>query len=207
MPDAVRALQEAARSLEVFGLVKALDNFRMQGNMIKLKDGVKSVPRAKPYFSRKSFPELHDVIIQTEDGGEIGAHRCVLAARLEYFRSMFGLGWIETKEGQSLSLPVPTKVLHVIIEYIYRDEASTVEGSDDIELVCNVLVTADQLLMKRLIQICERQLATMITLKNVGEVLQFAFDYNAEQLQVKHSTFSLSSDELIILGFTLLFGR
>ena len=49
-------------------------------------------------------------MIRSEEGGEIGAHRCILAARLDYFRSMFGLGWIETRQGQSLTLPVPLKV-------------------------------------------------------------------------------------------------
>jgi hypothetical protein len=37
-------------------------------------------------FSRKSFPELYDVTIRTEDGVELFGHRCVLAARLDYFR-------------------------------------------------------------------------------------------------------------------------
>ena len=41
---------------------------------------------------------------------------------------------------------------------------------------------ADQLLIPRLIQVCEKHLASLLTLKNVGEILQFAHDFNAQQL-------------------------
>jgi hypothetical protein len=176
-------LQAAARNLAIHGLTKAAENFRMSGSgLITLKDGGKP-PRAALCFSRKSFPELHDVIIKTDDGEEISAHKCILSARLEYFRSMFGLGWIETGGGISkLSLPLPAKVVHAILDFLYRDEAAALVGSDETEFVCNVLVAADQFLMTRLIEVCERQLVQMLNLKNAAEMLQFAFDFSAKQL-------------------------
>ena len=39
--------------------------------------------------------ELYDVCIRAEDNTTIQCHKCVLAARLEYFHSMLGSGWIE----------------------------------------------------------------------------------------------------------------
>ena len=55
--------------------------------------------------------------------------------------------------------------------------------SSDPEFLCNILVMADQLLIPRLIQVCEKQLTNLLTLKNVGEILQFSHDFNAEQLK------------------------
>ena len=177
-------LIEASRKLAVHGLTKAAENFRWSSdNVITLRHGGK-MPRAPPFFSRKSFPEHHDVIIATSDGEEVSAHRCLLASRLEYFRSMFCLGWIETSgEHRRLSLPMPGRVVRAVLEFLYRDECAAVSASDaDTEFVCNVLVAADQFLIARLVELCERQLVQQLTLKNAAEVLQFAFDFGAKQL-------------------------
>ena len=181
-------LLEASRELAVHGLTKAGENFRFftAGNVIALKDGGK-IPRAPPFYSRKSFPELHDVVITSSDGEEVGAHRCLLASRLEYFRSMFCLGWIETSvaEGESrrLSLSMPGRVVRAVLEFLYRDECAAVAGAAaDTEFVCNVLVAADHFLVARLKEVCERQLVQQLTLKNAAELLQFASDYGAGQL-------------------------
>ena len=177
-------LLEASRELAVHGLTKAGENFRFTaGNVIALKDGGK-MPRAPPFFSRKSFPELHDVVISSSDGEEVGAHRCLLASRVEYFRSMFCLGWIEASgESRRLSLPLPGRVVRAVLEFLYRDECAAVAASDaDTEFVCNVLVAADHFLVARLKEVCERQLVQLLTLKNAAEMLQFASDYGAGQL-------------------------
>ena len=99
-------------------------------------------------FTRKNYPEFYDIIIQSEDGEEFFAHRCILSARLEYFNSMFSLGWIETGRNRKLSLPIQSKVLSVLLEYIYKDEAPLLNKSHDVEFVCQLLAVADQLLGK-----------------------------------------------------------
>ncbi|ESO06175.1 hypothetical protein HELRODRAFT_188286 [Helobdella robusta] len=38
---------------------------------------------------------LGDVSITTSDGAEVSCHKCVLVARMEYFRSMFASHWME----------------------------------------------------------------------------------------------------------------
>ena len=177
-------LLEASQELAVHGLTKAAEHFRMStDNVITLKDGGK-MPRAPPFYSRKSFPEHHDVVITTSDDEEVYAHRCLLASRLEYFRSMFCLGWIETSgENRRLNLPLPGRVVRAVFEFLYRDECAAVSTSDaDTEFVCNVLVAADQFLIPRLVELCERQLVQLLTLKSAAEMLQFAFDYGAKQL-------------------------
>ena len=97
---------------------------------------------------------------------------------------MFCLGWIETLgENRRLNLPLPGRVVRAVLEFLYRDECAAVSTSDaDTEFVCNVLVAADQFLIPRLVELCERQLVQLLTLKSAAEMLQFAFDYGAKQL-------------------------
>ena len=61
---------------------------------------------------------------------------------------MFSLGWIETGRNRKLSLPIQSKVLSVLLEYIYKDEAPLLNKSNDVEFVCQLLAVADQLLGK-----------------------------------------------------------
>ena len=68
------SLVEASRLFGLTNLTKILTDKNLKPQNLLLR------------FNRKSFPEFHDVIIRTEDGVEIPAHRCVLAARLDYFK-------------------------------------------------------------------------------------------------------------------------
>ena len=68
---------------------------------------------------------------------------------------MFATGcWIEGSKSRALSLPVPAKVMTSLLDYIYSDEFPGPKNSDEPEFYCNLLVTADQFLVPRLIQVC-----------------------------------------------------
>jgi len=176
--NAIILLQEAAKSLGIFGLSKVLDCFKIvEGRIVK-----KSSPAwVKLDYCSKNFEELQDVTITCDEEKEIYAHKCILTCRSEYFFSMFSSGWSESCS--SLSLPLPVSTVQTVVDFLYRDESSQVVKSEDIEFVCNILVVADQFLLSRLKQICESQLTKLLTLKNAAEVLQFSFNYSAGQLQ------------------------
>merc|ERR1712226_971385 len=95
---------------------------------------------------------------------------------------MFSLGWIETAKNKTLKLPVQSRVLTVFLEFIYKDESPLLNKSEDIEFICQVLAVADQLLVPRLVQMCEREASNLLTLKNCADILQVANDFSAEQL-------------------------
>jgi len=174
-------LQEAAKNLGIYGLSKILDCFRYspEGEISR------KTPPPKPRldFSRKHLTELHDVVIECEDEKDLYAHKCILSSRSEYFESMFASGWMECSQEGTISLPLPSNLVEVVLDYLYKDESGKIMKSEDPEFVSNVLVVADQFLMKRLVEICENQLSKLLSLKNVSEVLQFSFNYSAEQLQ------------------------
>lgn len=71
-----------------------------------------------------------------------------------FFRTMFQSGrWIESQRGYSLKLPVPGRLLSVLLDYIYTDDINLKKGTnDEPEFFCSLIVMADQFLVPRLIQ-------------------------------------------------------
>lgn len=175
----VKEVQEAAKKLGVHTLAKRLDKAQVSENRICLTH-TSSLQKLR--FDRNRFPHLQDVTLISGDGIQFSCHRCVLAARLEYFASMLSLGWAETSQ-QSLSLSIPSKVLGALLDFLYTDDCPVLKASEDIEFLCHVLVAADQLLVTRLKQMCEAALSELVTLKNVAELLEISCIYNAAQLK------------------------
>ena len=176
-------LQEVAKNLGLQEMIKDLDNYsyNYNSNSVKLKKDCKKLKIQKSW-SRTKHEEISDVLIKTEDEKEYFAHKCMLSARLDYFKSMFCMGWCETQsETTSVSLPHASQFIQVLLDFVYTDFESVT--SEDPEFLCNILVMADSLLIPRLVQICEKQLATLLTLKNVGEILQLAAEFHALQLK------------------------
>ena len=60
----------------------------------------------KKRWSRCDFEDLTDVIIISTDKKEFHAHKCMLSARLDYFRSMFSMGWIESSSDKKTRLVI-----------------------------------------------------------------------------------------------------
>ncbi|XP_003738180.1 inhibitor of Bruton tyrosine kinase [Galendromus occidentalis] len=123
-----------------------------------------------------------DVRIQCSDGETIGAHRCILAARSEYFRCMFTSDWREACN-RELVMPVPSETLRAVLDFMYTDTCPPVKSSLDINFVCDVLAFADHLLLSRLKSICENELfSRLITVQTVCEVFELAKCYQADKL-------------------------
>ncbi|XP_063772958.1 inhibitor of Bruton tyrosine kinase isoform X2 [Pseudophryne corroboree] len=177
----VKMLQNLAKRFGLSNLSSRLDGVRYENGAIVV---VQKKSGNKPRFSQHKYSSLCDVTMRSEDGKEFHCHKCVLCARLEYFNSMLSSTWIEATCCTALEMPVHSDVLHVIIDYIYTDEAPAVKGSSNVEFICNVLVMADQLLIVRLKEMCEVTLTAKLTLKNAAELLEFAALYNADQLKL-----------------------
>ena len=90
---------------------------------------------------------------------------------------------MQTSGDRAVSLPIHSSLVEVVLDFCYEDRVSKIDKSDDVEFVCNCLTVADQLLISRLVNICESALVRLLTLKNVGELLEFACVYNAPQLK------------------------
>lgn len=175
----LKEVHDASKKLGVHSLKDCLSKASIKNNAVVLG----TVPPMTKYrFFRNKFDTLCDVTLVSSDGMTFPCHRCILVARLEYFNSMLSFGWVEHSSSQ-LSLPIASKVLDAILEFLYTDDVPKLKHSRDIEFICQVLVSADQLLATRLRQMCEATLGDMMTLKNVSDLLEVACMYNADQLK------------------------
>lgn len=129
--------------------------------------------------------EFCDASILSKDGVTFNVHKCILAARSEYFHNMLAGGWIESKETRNLQLPLDQSVLSILLDYIYKDVTPSLDriNAADFELAMNALIAADGLLINPFKTRCEAALASMLTLRNVAVVLELAYTYNAPELR------------------------
>lgn len=97
-------------------------------NQGKIQSNGRHLAKPNIRFDRKKLVALSNVALQSEDGEIIACHKCILCARLEYFNSMLGSGWIETSMSDSLSLPVLGNVLKIIVDYLYTDTATVIHS-------------------------------------------------------------------------------
>lgn len=178
--DPVKILQDAARRFGLMSLHNELSHVKYENGVFKIQGQINSF---KVKFDREKHPELCDVTVTSEDGIEFKAHRCILTSRLEYINSMLNHGWLESSQKSKLHLPIPHKVLQILIDFLYEDESPLVQESEDLDLVFSVLVVADQFFVTRLKEICEVTLSSLITLRNAAKILQVADTYNANQLK------------------------
>lgn len=91
LPDnPIRMLQEISKRFGCMTLYHILNDYFMAKTSILRKNNV--VNRNKIY-RREDFPEYYDIVLKCCDNKEIKAHKCILIARLEYFRNLFAVRW------------------------------------------------------------------------------------------------------------------
>ncbi|XP_057374411.1 inhibitor of Bruton tyrosine kinase-like [Daphnia carinata] len=177
----LRTVQFHAKNLGVRKLAEILEKAHIANSGVVRNDHFLLQPKQ---WNRLSGETFYDVKLFSVDGKEFNAHRVVLAARSDYFRSMFSYVWLESEISKEIRLPIHSVILEVILEYLYEDKASKIEKSEDVDWIGNCLVSADLLLIPRLVSICESSLAGLLAIKNVAKMLEFATMYNAVQLKV-----------------------
>ena len=114
-------LQEAAKQLGMFGLVKTVDCLKFSEGNISWKS---DLPKPKLDFCSKNSPELQDVTIICDNEEELLAHKCVLVSRSEYFFSMLSSGWSESC--CELTLPLEVNLVQTVLDYLYTDDCAKV---------------------------------------------------------------------------------
>ncbi|KAF9171871.1 hypothetical protein BGX21_006761 [Mortierella sp. AD011] len=154
------------------------------------------------------FQKLADVRLLLKNGHSIDGHQMVLGHRSPFFNAMFVRTdeWVRARQGPR-SLPGPGEeseddILEIdmkhldlestalVMKYIYTDcgpemfDSAEKDDMDDlIQLVINVLVIADELLMDRLKEICEKVLAEQVRAKTVATFLEISLMFAADSLK------------------------
>lgn len=194
---AVKMVIDEAKKFGIKALAKRLETVKcVDGTLVNF--GPATAPLS---FDPTGMQHLSDVVLKSDEGTLFPCHKCVLTARLDYFQSMLGCGWMEASTNEPLKMAMPASVLDLLLDYLYMDRAPRLNGCQDLELLCNTLTIADQLFVSRLKDICELVLADLVNLRNVSELLQFASVYQALQLKATcHQYISLNLACLVESG-------
>ncbi|XP_018574334.1 inhibitor of Bruton tyrosine kinase [Anoplophora glabripennis] len=181
LKNPIRMLQELAKRYGCKELHNTLSNLEMQKCVIRFKHAAESKLLVPMVFNRMMFPNFYDITIKCRDNKEIMAHKCILAARLEYFNNMFSMRW-KGAETSEVTLPFPKSIAEALLEFLYTDSVTYLNGTD-IDHLFKILILADQLFVIRLKEQCESLLTNLLTLKNAVQLLSFADSYNAKKLK------------------------
>ncbi|KAL5244905.1 hypothetical protein ACI65C_012315 [Semiaphis heraclei] len=115
---------------------------------------------------------LCDVIIKSQDGNEIPAHKCVLVSNSEYFDKMFIGPFKETTQDVVQINGISSNALKNLIDFMYTGELVTI-GSDNID---EMIYGADLFQMgdvrNECIAYCNRSLCdeNCLTIKVIAEI-------------------------------------
>uniref|UniRef100_A0A182NAV7 BTB domain-containing protein n=1 Tax=Anopheles dirus TaxID=7168 RepID=A0A182NAV7_9DIPT len=136
-----------------------------------------------PTLRHDSYPELYDLTIELQDDKKMRAHKCVLVARLDYFTMMFAHSWTEKRTTADLKT-VPREYMDVIVPFLYENDYGRVRRQRYSEnFLLSMVIICDQFLIEELKSIFETIIGQRVHLRNVGEVLEFAYQYNCELLK------------------------
>ncbi|KAI0133498.1 hypothetical protein BJ170DRAFT_164655 [Xylariales sp. AK1849] len=136
-----------------------------------------------------AFFEDGDTLLEL-DGDEIPVHSTILCQRCPWFQGLFngrsGGIWLATRragQDESARIPIDLKhfdpeAFHYVLQHLYADvgeelfDAVSAESIDDFsELVMEVMSIANELMLDRLSQICQKVLGRFVTTRNVSTLL------------------------------------
>ena len=138
-------------------------------------------------INHPSFFDSADVVVQLK-GATVKAHSQVLCQRCPFFDTLFhgyaGGKWLESRKAD------PTQRVHVdlkhidrsifdfVLRYLYADtgeslfdEVRTNDLDEFIDLLMDVMFVANELMIDRLCQICQKTLGRFVTTRNVCYLL------------------------------------
>ncbi|XP_061517872.1 inhibitor of Bruton tyrosine kinase [Anopheles gambiae] len=176
------------RTSELSGMCRKLKEQFDKLQLDVLSQSVKTLqvePPIEPFpkLRHDSYPELYDIAIELQDDKKLRAHKCVLVARLDYFNMMFAHSWMEKRTTVDLRT-VPREYMDVIVPFLYDNDYGRVRRQRYSEnFILSMIIICDQFLIEELKSIFETILGQRVHLRNVGELLEFAYQYNCEVLK------------------------
>ncbi|XP_022911111.2 inhibitor of Bruton tyrosine kinase [Onthophagus taurus] len=181
--NSVRLLQDLTRKFGVVDLDKILSNFTMVGNKIEYAKKMNTFHHSpNKSFNRMDFPELHDVKIISKNGQSLSAHKCILIARVQFFRNIYSSRWNTNSPLEKIDLPYTLNILEFFLEFIYTDKIKSI-SIIDIDSLCHLLQLSDQYLIERLHNLCQIELCYRLSFKNAVEMFAISAAFNATELQ------------------------
>jgi inhibitor of Bruton tyrosine kinase len=141
----------------------------------------------KTALSDPTFFEDGDAICELSDG-EITVHSILMCQRCPFFEGLFHGrakgAWLESRREDSdepirVDLKhIPSDIFKLVVQYIYTDGAEdlfddivTPDLEEFLDLVLDVMSCANELMLDRLSQACQKKLASFVNTRNVCSLL------------------------------------
>ena len=134
---------------------------------------------AEDFLKIYTNSDFTDFTLVSRDGIRLRAHRAVLAARSDVFRSMISHDTKESVERVCEIEDTDGATLHALLKYMYG--CTTLEGMEDVAE--RLLVAADKYGVKGLVNACEGHLIAQINAHNAARLLVLADMHSATQLK------------------------
>jgi len=171
---------ERAWDIQIHFKIKYIGEFKHTTKISKIED---------TYPPRKLSDDLLTTFINEEDfditlgvdGKNVRAHRYVLSARSEYFKSisMFRSGMVEANSDEIEIKDCDFDLFKMMIKFLYTDiPPDEIDG-----IATELLPVADKFLVMNLKYHCEESLRKSLKEENVKEVLLLAYKYNCATLK------------------------
>ena len=150
---------------------------------------IKSVQRLHKFYkikpidgilNRSSLLPFSNIMLKSSENTIFECHKCVLAARTDYFRTFFMVHDRWGKVQEDIAVDADTRTLHDLLYYIYTDRFPKQYSFDSLKLL---MKAADQYLLTHLTSFCESMMIQFITEENLIHILRTSNDYNAHQLR------------------------
>ena len=123
-----------------------------------------------------------DITLVAADKKEFKAHKLILAAQSDFFKTRFSSRWQDQKSAESSDkvelTDVPCNVMEVMLSYMYTGEVAAIE-----EVAISVLPFAEEYGLEGLRKMCEQSLAESLTSDNAVDLLITANAHNALDLK------------------------
>ncbi|KAM9990103.1 hypothetical protein ACTFIY_006145 [Dictyostelium cf. discoideum] len=134
-------------------------------------------------------PVYSDIAFKLLDGSLLLSHKNILSSRCQKFQGMFQN---DMKESQSKEIEIVNyepAVFRKMIEYLYSDSLN----EDNIDMVLQLIIIADEYLLDTLKHHCELKLITEINSNNVASFLLKSDIYNCKFLKKSSMEFILGN--------------
>ncbi|XP_054153866.1 uncharacterized protein LOC128952486 [Oppia nitens] len=146
------------------------------------------VKKVKLDLDKDLYPELDYLLNHTEsdvqfliDGQSFPAHKLLMSAKSDVFRSMFSGQWQESVDNKVEIRDTTPDAFKVMMVFIYT-ERLVFSNDNDLDHIRDVLKLGDRYQLKRLIKTVEQSNKPYITVRNIQLIGRLAFDYKLDEL-------------------------
>lgn len=121
-----------------------------------------------------------DLLLISEDKVKFSVHKCVLIARMDYFKAMFSHQWQE-KQLKEVQIQADSTILSAFIDVMYTGTSGFFDNYN-LDVLALALKKADEYLYGYFKSLVEDRLKRIVNFRNAPKIFPIASQYYATEL-------------------------